>query len=217
MSDPEPAGRSRAVIRRFVWPLAALVVVAAGLYVWSWLRPTPYQYVTQPLSKLTTAEDFTLQSASGPVGLSSFDGNVVVLFFGYTHCPDVCPTEMMELSHIYGMLPAKDRQRVKVAMISVDPERDTPDVMATYAHAFSPAFLGLTGAPETIARVAKQYWVSYQKYDQTAPDVYFVRHTASVYVLNTKRQLQLIYGGSDLQNQQKHIANDLHHLLTTGS
>ncbi len=210
---PRPRGR--------LWGVAlavgALVVVAAGFALWTLLRPAPYEFASQPLSNLTTAQDFTLESASGPVTLSSLDGKVVLLFFGYTHCPDVCPTEMMQLAHIYGLLDPKDRERVQVAMISVDPARDDAAVMQTYAHAFSPAFLGLTGTPDRIAAVAKQYWVSYQKYDQTAPNVYFVRHTASVYVLNPQRQLELIYNSDDLQNRQQHIADDLHHLLLRGS
>ena len=140
-----------------------------------------------------------------------------MLFFGYTHCPDVCPTEMMELARIHGSLPARDRDRVAVAMISVDPERDTPEVMATYAHAFSPAFHGLTGSPEAIAAVAKQFFVSYQKTDQTGPDAYFMRHTASVYVLDPQRRLRLIYGGDDLASHPEHIVKDVRHLLAEGS
>ena len=210
---PRPPSRLRAV----AYTVSALALAAAALYLWTVLRPVPYEFASQPLSNRVEAKDFTLASASGPVRLADFDGEVVVLFFGYTHCPDVCPTEMMQLSHIYGLLDPADSARVKVAMVSVDPERDDADIMATYAHAFSPAFLGLTGTSQQIADVAKQYWVSYQKYDQTAPGVYFVRHTASVYVINPHRQLELIYNSDDLQNRQQHIADDLHHLLVRGS
>jgi protein SCO1/2 len=214
-----PTGRARTfAFARPLWLLVgAFLAVAAALVLWNVLRPAPYSYLSEPLSNPTVATDFTLLSASGPVHLSDWDGKVVVLFFGYTHCPDVCPTEMMQLAKITASLPSTDRERVAVAMISVDPERDTPQVMATYAHAFSPAFHGLTGTPDAIAVVAKQYYVSYQKTDQTGPDAYFMRHTASVYVLDPKRRLTLIYGGDDLASHPDHIARDLRHLLTRSS
>ncbi len=217
--DPAPAdpGPVRAP-RRPLWILVgALLVVVGVLVVWDVVRPVPYTYLSEPLSNPTVASDFTLQSASGPVRLSDFAGKAVILFFGYTHCPDVCPTEMMELAKIHGSLSAADRARVAVAMISVDPERDTPEVMATYAHAFSPAFHGLTGSPAAIAAVAKQFFVSYQKTDQTGPHAYFMRHTAAVYVLDPQRRLRLIYGGDDLASHPDHIAKDLHHLLSEAS
>jgi protein SCO1 len=216
---PEPVDpRGPAAPRRPIWILVgALLLVVAVLVLWDVVRPAPYTYLSEPLSNPTVATDFTLLSASGPVRLSDFDGDVVMLFFGYTHCPDVCPTEMMELAKIHASLPAKDRDRVAVAMISVDPERDTPEVMATYAHAFSPAFYGLTGSPDAIAAVAKQYFVSYQKTDKTGPDAYFMRHTASVYVLDPQRRLRLIYGGDDLASHPEHIAKDVRHLLAEGS
>ncbi len=205
-------------LARPLWLLAgAFLLVVAALVLWNVLRPAPYSYLSEPLSNPTVATDFTLLSASGPVHLSDWDGKVVVLFFGYTHCPDVCPTEMMQLATITASLPAADRERVAVAMISVDPERDTPQVMATYAHAFSPTFHGLTGTPDAIAAVAKQYFVSYQKTDQTGPDAYFMRHTASVYVLDPQRRLTLIYGGDDLASHPHHIARDLRHLLARSS
>lgn len=212
--DPEVV----AAPRRPLWILVgALLAAVAVLVLWDVMRPVPYTYLKEPLSKPTVATDFTLMSASGPVRLSDFDGKVVMLFFGYTHCPDVCPTEMMELAKIHASLGAKDRDRVAVAMITVDPQRDTPQVMSTYARAFSPAFRGLTGSPAAIAAVAKQFYVSYQKTDQTGPDAYFMRHTASVYVLDPLRRLRLIYGGDDLASHPEHVAKDVRHLLAEGS
>lgn len=192
--------------------VAIVVFVAQGRF-----GGPPYQYASEPLSNLTTEADFTLQSASGPVSLSDFDGDVVVLYFGYTHCPNICPTEMMHLAEVRKLLPEQDRSRVKMVMITVDPERDPPATMAKYAHAFDPAFIGLSGAPASIAAVAKQFFVTYQKTDQTGPDQYFVNHTSAAYVLNTRRQLALIYNYDQLGSDQAHIAQDLHHLLGRGS
>ena len=203
--------------RRPLGLILGVVVALLAAYLWSVLRPAPYTYLSEPLSQRAPAEDFVLRSASGPVRLSSFDGQVVVLFFGYTRCPDVCPTEMMELAKIHGLLPASVRERVQVAMISIDPERDTAEAMATYAHAFSPAFHGFTGTPEQIAAVAKAFYVSYHKTDVTGPDAYFMSHTASVFVLDPQRRLTLIYSGDDLASHPEHVASDLQHLLRSGA
>lgn len=200
-----------------LWAAAVVAVAALAYVVQGRLGGPPYQFASKPLTNLTTQADFTLQSASGPVSLSDFDGDVVVLYFGYTHCPNICPTEMMHLAEVRKLLPEKDRSRVKVLMITVDPERDSPVTMAKYAHAFDPAFVGLSGTSERIAAVAKQFFVTYQKTDQTGPDQYFVNHTSAAYVLDTKRQLALIYNYDQLGSERAHIAQDLHHLLSRGS
>ncbi|HKI57044.1 MAG TPA: SCO family protein [Trueperaceae bacterium] len=196
-----------------VWAGVALAVAVAAYLVAGVVRQRPYRYASEPLHDRETAADFTLQSASGPVSLSDFDGDVVLLFFGYTHCPDVCPTEMMRLAQIHRRLPGQDRERVHVLMVTVDPERDTPALMASYAQAFDPSFIGLSGTPAQIADVAGAFYVSYERAGQTRPDRYFVNHTSAAYVLNTERQLALIYGYDQLAAEQAHVARDLSHLL----
>src|SRR5262245_24147914 len=98
------------------------------------------------------AADFTLTAHTGkPVHLSDFQGKLVLLYFGYTFCPGICPTTLAEVTQAIQTLGPQDAEKIQVLMISVDPERDTPDRMAAYLTHFNAAFLGLTGTPEGIA------------------------------------------------------------------
>ena len=106
-------------------------------------------------------KDFSLPDTSGKMrSLADFRGKVVVLFFGYTHCPDVCPTTMAELSQALQQLGPDAAKRVQVLFVSVDPERDPPPTVALYVHAFDPGFIGLTGDPQVIAALASDFAVA---------------------------------------------------------
>ncbi len=151
--------------------------------------------------------DFTLTSASGPVSLSDYAGKVVLLYFGYTFCPDVCPGTLADLSYVLREL-GRDADQVQVLMITVDPERDTPAQLAEYMGHFHPSFIGLSGTEAEIAAVAAQYGVFYQRHEGTAATGYLVDHTARVFVIdqNGKYWLSFPFGmereqmKSDLQN-----------------
>jgi len=115
-------------------------------------------------------KDFTLTDHAGKVRtLADFRGKVVVMFFGYTRCPDVCPTTMAELKTVKEQL-GEDGKRMQVLFVTVDPERDTPKLLANYVPAFDPSFLGLYGDPAATAKVAKDFRVFYQKVPGTTPD-----------------------------------------------
>lgn len=121
--------------------------------------------------------------------LADFKGKVVALFFGFTHCPDVCPTTMVELANVARELGA-DAGRLQVLFVTVDPERDTPQVLRQYIPSFHPAFLGLYGTQEETARAAKEFKIYFQK--QTAPGgSYSVDHSAGTYILDTEGRLRL--------------------------
>jgi len=135
--------------------------------------------------------DFTLQGPEGPVRLSNFQDRLVLIFFGYVYCPDVCPTTMLSLKQAYEKLSPEERRRVQVIFISVDPERDAPEIADQYAKAFHPDFLGLTGSPETIQEVARTFGVYYQKTAYRGPGEYLVDHTATTFVVR-KGQLVLL-------------------------
>jgi len=127
-----------------------------------------------------------------PRTLADFKGKVVVIFFGFTHCPDVCPTALAELANAAKEL-GKDAGRMQVLFVTVDPERDTPAVLASYVPAFDPGFLGLTGDADAIARTAKEFKVFYQK--QPLPGGgYSVDHTAGTYIYDTMGRLRLFAG-----------------------
>ena len=121
--------------------------------------------------------------------LADFKGKVVALFFGFTHCPDVCPTTLVEMANVMKEL-GGDAGRVQVLFVSVDPERDTADVLKRYVPAFHPSFLGLTGNADEIARAAKEFKIYYQK--QKLPSGgYTMDHSAGTYILDGEGRLRL--------------------------
>ncbi|HMM51350.1 MAG TPA: SCO family protein [Burkholderiaceae bacterium] len=137
------------------------------------------------------ASDFSLTGHDGkPRTLADFRGKAVVIFFGYTQCPDVCPTTLAELAEVMKQL-GPDADRVQVLFVSVDPERDTQELLAHYVPAFDPRFLGLYGDAEATARTAKAFRVFYQKVPGKTPDSYTVDHTAGSYVYDTQGKLRL--------------------------
>ena len=121
--------------------------------------------------------------------LADFRGKVVTLFFGFTHCPDVCPTTLSEMALVMKEL-GNDAARLQVLFVTVDPERDTAAVLQRYAPAFHPTFLGLTGSAEDIARTAKEFKILFQK--QNLPGGgYSMDHSAGTYILDTQGRLRL--------------------------
>ena len=128
--------------------------------------------------------DFVLQSANGPVSLADYRGKTVVLYFGYAYCPDVCPTSLGLLSLAMQKLTTAELEKLQVMFISVDPERDTVDKLKTYAEAFHPNMIGMTGSAKEIAAVAKHYGVMYAKVEMPNSALgYSVDHSSRYYVV----------------------------------
>jgi protein SCO1/2 len=123
-----------------------------------------------------------------PRTLADFRGKAVVLTFGFTHCPDVCPTTLAALADVMKQL-GPDAERVQVLFVTLDPERDTPDVLARYVPAFDPRFVALYGDREATERTAKEFKIFYEK--QPAGSSYTVNHSAQSYVLDTQGRLRL--------------------------
>ncbi len=124
-----------------------------------------------------------------PRTLADFRGKVVAVFFGFTHCPDVCPTTLNDFALVMKEL-GKDAQRLQVLFVTVDPERDTPQVLAQYVPSFHPSFVGLYGDAEATARAAKSFKVFYQKQPQPGGS-YTVDHAAGTYILDGEGRLRL--------------------------
>ena len=121
--------------------------------------------------------------------LADFRGKVVTVFFGFTHCPDVCPTTLAEMAQVMGEL-GPEAQKVQVLFVTVDPERDTPQVLKQYVPSFHPSFLGMSGDADTISRTAKEFKVFYQK--QPLPGGgYSVDHSAGTYIFDQEGRLRL--------------------------
>jgi protein SCO1/2 len=157
------------------------------------------------------ARDFRLTDHNGRVRtLEDFRGKVVAIFFGYTHCPDVCPTTLSDFAAALRLLGAEEAGRVQVIFVTLDPQRDTPDILKQFVPAFDPSFLGMYTDPETLKQLAKEYKVVYQKTSVKSPDDYLLDHSAGTYIYDPKGHLRLLmpYGsGPDA------IAHDLKALL----
>jgi len=160
---------------------------------------------------LDYAKGFALTDHTGkPRTLADFKGKVVVVFFGYTQCPDVCPTTMAEMASVMQKLgPLADQ--VQVLFITLDPERDTQQLLAQYVPAFDKRFIGLRGTPEQTAKTAKDFKVFYSKVPGTEPGSYTIDHTAGSYVFDRDGRLRLfIRHGQGLDP----IVHDLRQLLS---
>ena len=135
--------------------------------------------------------DFVLTDHTGKTrSLADFRGKMVVIFFGFTHCADVCPAALMEIKQAVDQL-GDDAKRVQVLFITVDPERDTAELLSKYVPAFDPRYIGLYGDAAATARVAKEFKVFYQKVPGRTPESYTVDHTAASYVLDPQGRLRL--------------------------
>ena len=134
---------------------------------------------------------FALTDHGGkPRRLEDFRGKVVTLFFGYTQCPDVCPTNLTAMAQVMKLL-GDDARRVQVIFVTVDPERDTQDLLAQYVPAFHADFLGLRGDAETTRKTAQEFKVFYQKVPGKTATSYTVDHTAGTYIFDPKGRLRL--------------------------
>lgn len=142
--------------------------------------------------------------------LTDFRGKLVVLFFGYTHCPDVCPTTLSDMNAAFKLMTPNETRQVQVLFVTVDPERDTPTVLKEYVPYFNSNFLGLYGTSEETAAAAKEFHIHYSKHAEPGGMAYLVDHTAGSYVLDREGRLRLYqpYGQPPAD-----IAHDLKLLL----
>jgi protein SCO1/2 len=175
------------------------------------LTPANTSFKNTDVTGLGYAGDFALTDHTGKQRtLADFKGKAVLVFFGFMNCPDVCPTTMAEMAGVMQDL-GPDAERVQVLFISVDPERDTPELLAKYVPAFDPRFIGLTGDNAAIEKVAKEFRVFYQKSPGKEPDSYSMDHTAGSYVFDSEGRVRLFVrhgqGGAP-------IAHDLKLLLS---
>ena len=156
------------------------------------------------------AKDFALTDHNGqPKSLKDFAGKVVVMFFGYTQCPDVCPTTMAELAEIKKLLGA-DGSKLQGVFVTIDPARDTPEVLKAYMGNFDPTFLALVPTPTQLAALAKDYKIYYKKVEGKTDTSYTMDHSAGSYVYDTQGKLRLFtrYGTGP-----KPLADDIRMLL----
>lgn len=169
-----------------------------------------YEYKGAVIDPPIPLPDFELMSTDGqPFHLSDVEGDIALIYFGYTYCPDVCPLTMGEIKKALAGLDT-GQERVHVIFISVDPERDKPEVLAKYMAAFGPEFIGLTDDFTRVQEVMKPYGAFAEK--EEVPDSalnYLVNHTARLYLVGPKRNLLLHYpfgfAAKDLQSDLAHL------------
>jgi len=153
---------------------------------------------------------FTLTDDNGgQVTQQAYRGKLALLYFGYTHCPDVCPTTLADLRSAILKLGA-DANQVRVLFVSVDPARDTPAVLKTYVNAFGPWFVGLTGSPAELQALTKRYRVAYRLGKPDAQGNYTVYHSSAVFIFDKQGKVRLLAG---LNDKPAVVATDLKRLL----
>lgn len=163
------------------------------------------------VSGASYAKGFKLVDAAGATRtLKDWRGDVVAVFFGYTHCPDVCPTTLAELAQVRRKLGA-EAGKFQVLFISLDPERDTPQVLKTYTAAFDPSFVGLTTrSVAEVPALAKSYKIFYQKVDKGDGSPYTLDHSTGTFIYDPKGRLRLFARDENTTDQ---LAGDIRQLL----
>jgi protein SCO1/2 len=161
---------------------AGLLVLAAGALLALAFRETPQGAAGTALASAIGGPFRLIDQNGKPVSDADLKGKWQLLFFGYTHCPDACPTALNEIALALDRLGAK-RDAVEVVFITVDPERDTPEVLKSYVASFDVPIIALTGAPEAVAQAAKAYRVYYAKHPR-ADGEYDMDHSAVIYLMN---------------------------------
>ena len=171
--------------------LSFFILILAGmcLYVFFFWQPA----VDSDHTMLATAEpkggEFTLNTLSGSISLKDFRSKVVLLYFGYTMCPDICPTNLAMMSNAFNQMDENELSHVQGIFISVDPERDSVEKLTEYTHYFHPSILGMTSTPDVIRALADRYGVAYQKAVQKSVANYSVDHSSEIYVVDPQGKL----------------------------
>lgn len=191
--------------RRYLLSALALIALVA-------CSPDKPKFNAIDITGADYAKGFTLTDHNGQSrSLSDFKGKVVVLFFGYTQCPDVCPTSMSELAEVKRMLGA-DGDKLQGVFVTVDPARDTTELLKAYMTNFDPTFVAFIPTPEQLAVVAKDYKIYYKKVEGQTPTSYTMDHSAGSYVYDTQGNLRL-YSRYGVGPQV--LAQDIQTLLKT--
>jgi protein SCO1/2 len=186
------------------------LLLAAAAFVFAACSPEAPKFRSTDISGADFGRELALTGHDGkPRTLADFRGRLVVLFFGYTHCPDICPATLADMAAVMKAL-GPDAARVQVLFATLDPERDTPEVLSKYVPAFDPGFLGLTGDAAATQRAAKDFKIFYEKRPGSAPGAYTVDHSAQSYVLDTQGRLRLFVRHDRIAQD---LAEDLRTLL----
>lgn len=187
--------QKKPVDTRILWGIAFVLLTTLIWLAFFWEPPVADAERTSPphnalqMAGTPAGGDFILRGPEGNVALADQRGKVVILYFGYTFCPDVCPTSLALLAQALSSLTPEELRQVRGFFISVDPERDTPDVLKIYVPFFHPALAGLSGTPAEIAQVARQYGARYMKQKARDGAPYTVDHSSYTYIISPDGKL----------------------------
>lgn len=173
----------------------------------------PHEFAGTELSAPHPVPDIELMSADGPVQLSDFRGKYVVLYFGYTFCPDACPLTLSMLTGVRKQL-AGQADQLQVVMVSVDPERDTPEVLDTYVHYFDDSFVGITGSKADIDALGEPFGIYYEKGEGSEATGYLMIHSTRFYLIDPDGNAIVSYPHETTDDQ---VVTDLQYLFEHGS
>ncbi len=169
--------------RSILWGLLAAVLIAVGGLVASRLLEPEHSRTVEGTSSAISGTFRLLDHTGREVTEKTYDGKWRLVFFGYTFCPDICPTTLSTIADVMDLLGA-DAERVQPLFISIDPERDDVEAVAAFVKAFHPSIVGLTGTPEQIAATARSFRVYYARIeDESAPEGYLMDHSAFIYLM----------------------------------
>ncbi|MES9993587.1 MAG: SCO family protein [Candidatus Thiodiazotropha sp.] len=174
--------------------LYTAIVLATGILIWMlffWQQEAGVRQgaTSSILPPLPTGGDFTLMSHGGPVSLSEYQGKVVLLYFGYTWCPDICPTNLAMIAAALSELDAAEALQVQTLFVSVDPDRDTPQRLKEYVEYFHPSLIGVSGSKREIDEIVERYGAAYRIVDKKSDAPYVVDHSADTYIIDKQGQL----------------------------
>ncbi|MEY2819994.1 MAG: SCO family protein [Chloroflexota bacterium] len=184
--------------------IVTILVMIAGVY---FLRPHTFHGTV--IQSPEPSYDFTLTSVDGDVSLSDFRGKIVLIYFGYTFCPDICPGTLGNVAQALRNM-GTQADDVQLIMVSLDPERDTPEKLAEYMGHFHPSFIGVTGSKEKLDEVAALYGIFYQKAEGSDATGYLIDHTATLMVLDREGYLKLVFPFGVTAEE---IADDLKYMI----
>lgn len=183
---------------------AAILGLAVGFYFFR-----PHTFHGTVIQSPETSHDFTLTGINGDVSLSDYRGKLVLLYFGYTFCPDICPATLANVGQALKQI-GSNADDVQTIMISLDPQRDTPEKLAEYTAHFHPSFIGVTGTQEQLDAVASLYGIFYQVNEGSDATGYLIDHTATLLVIDREGFLKLVFPFGVTVDE---IADDLKYML----
>ena len=191
-------------IKVFISVMAVVLGLAVGYYFFR-----PHTFHGTVIQSPEPSYNFTLTSSSGDVSLTDYRGKLVLMYFGYTFCPDICPATLANVGQALRDLGSR-ADDIQVIMVSLDPERDTPEKLSDYVDQFHPSMIGITGTKEKLDEVASLYGIFYQKAEGSDATGYLIDHTATMLVLDREGYLKLVFPFGVTSQE---IADDLKYML----